>query len=88
MLVSHACIVDACHISGMCQVGWKQACVSAANTANQSVDHRPIVLEAAPQYKRYLSPIANCPNVGNYAQDPVGSIDKHWKSVCTQLVCV
>lgn len=34
--------------------------VVAANSANQSVDHRPSVLTAAPQYTHYLSAVTNC----------------------------
>ena len=59
---------------------------SAANSANQSVDHRPSVLEAAPQYKHYLTAIANCPNIGSYAEDPVSSCCKPEQCVCSCLI--
>lgn len=40
----------------------------AANTANQSVDHRPSVLQAAPQFSHYLSTIGNCPMTASSTQ--------------------
>ena len=56
----------------------------AANAANQSVDHRPSVMAAAPQYKQYFTAIANCQNVGSYAEDPA-SLMCTVSGLCTDL---